>query len=34
MMLGMLARHAGDVENNADDVDGLVKTRTLREKML
>ena len=25
MMLGMLAGHAGDVENDADDVDGRVK---------
>ena len=24
VMLGMLAGHAGDVENDADDVDGLV----------
>ena len=24
-MLGMLAGHAGDVENDADDVDGRVK---------
>ena len=33
-MLGMLAGHAGDVENDAGDVDGLVKMLQFREKML
>ena len=34
VMLGMLAGHAGDVENDADDVDGLAYNAYILREML